>query len=99
MGGLQACSIDGSLTRLPDTAANRQAHGSADTADDSSPCPQLRGLRGTDASTRAAFAVACGPPGAGAARDKGEAGQALLDKALKDSAAEAKISICGPLAA
>jgi hypothetical protein len=84
-GGLQACSIDGSLTRLPDTAANRQAYGSAGTADDSSPYPQLRELRCTDASTRAAFAVACGPSGAGAARDKGEAEQALLDKALKDS--------------
>ena len=40
VGDLDACSIDGSLTRVPDTPANREAFGSAGTADDSSPYPQ-----------------------------------------------------------
>jgi hypothetical protein len=84
-GDLDTCSIDGSLTRVPDTPANRQAFGSAGTADDSSPYPQQRDLWLSHASTRAALAVASGPSGAAASgRDKGEAEQALLDKALKD---------------
>jgi hypothetical protein len=83
-GGLEVCSIDGSLIRLPDSDANREAFGSAGTSDDSSPFPQLRELRCSAASTRAALAVVTGPSGAGAGRDKGEAEQALLDKALKD---------------
>ena len=45
VGDLDVGSIDGSLTRVPDTPANRQAFGSAGTADDSSPYPQLRELR------------------------------------------------------
>ena len=57
---------------------------SAGTADDSSPFPQLRELRISAASTRAAFGVVTGPAGAGAGRAKGEAEQVLLDKALKD---------------
>ncbi len=84
VGDLEAGSIDGSLIRVPDSAANREAYGSAGTADDSSPYPQLRELRISGASTRAAFGVVTGPAGAGGARDKGEAEQALLDKALKD---------------
>jgi hypothetical protein len=86
VGDLDVCSIDGSLTRVPDTLANRQAFGSAGTADDSSPYPQLRELRCSDASTRAALAVTSGPSGAaaGGGRDKGEAEQVLLDKALTD---------------
>jgi len=86
VGDLDACSIDGSLTRVPDTPANRQAFGSAGTADDSSPYPQQRDLRLSHASTRAALAVTSGPAGAaaGGGRDKGEAEQALLDKALED---------------
>jgi hypothetical protein len=86
VGDLDACSIDGSLTRVPDTPANRQAFGSAGTADDSSPYPQLRELRCSHASTRAALAVTSGPSGAaaGGGRDKGEAEQVLLDKALTD---------------
>jgi hypothetical protein len=83
-GGLEIGSIDGSLIRVPDTPANRAAFGSAGTADDSSPFPQLRELRISAASTRATFGVTAGPAGAGAARDKGEAEQVLLDKALKD---------------
>ena len=86
VGDLDVCSADGSLTRVPDTPANRQAFGSAGTADDSSPYPQLRELRLSHASTRSTLAVTCGPSGAaaGGGRDKGEAEQALLDKALKD---------------
>jgi hypothetical protein len=86
VGDLDAGSIDGSLTRVPDTPANRQAFGSAGTADDSSPYPQLRELRCSDASTRAALAVVSGPSGAaaGGGRDKGEAEQVLLDRALRD---------------
>jgi hypothetical protein len=84
VGDLQVGSIDGSLIRVPDTPANRAAFGSAGTADDSSPYPQLRELRVSAASTRATFGVTTGPSGAGASRDKGEAEQVLLDKALKD---------------
>ena len=85
-GDLDAHSIDGSLTRVPDTPANRAAFGSAGTADDSSPYPQLRELRLSNASTRAAPAVTWGPSGAaaGGEREKGEAEQVLLDKALEN---------------
>src|SRR6266516_1466853 len=85
-GDLDAHSIDGSLTRVPDTPANRQAFGSAGTADDSSPYPRLRELRLSNASTRATLAVTSGPSGAaaGGAREKGEAEQKLLDKALEN---------------
>jgi hypothetical protein len=83
-GDLELGSIDGSLIRVPDSPANRQAFGSAGTADDSSPFPQLRELRISAASTRATFGVVTGPAGAGGGRDKGEAEQVLLDKALKD---------------
>ena len=85
VGDLEVGSIDGSLVRVPDTPANRQAFGSAGTADDSSPHPQLRELRISAASTRATFGAATGPSGAGASRDKGEAEQVLLDKALTDA--------------
>jgi hypothetical protein len=84
VGGLEAGSIDGSLIRVPDTPANREAFGSAGTADDSSPYPQLRELRISAASTRATVGVVTGPSGASGGRDKGEAEQVLLDKALKD---------------
>ena len=84
VGDLEVGSIDGSLIRVPDSPANRQAYGSAGTADDSAPFPQLRELRCTAAPTRAALGVVTGPSGAGASRDKGEAEQALLDKTLKD---------------
>jgi hypothetical protein len=84
VGDLETGSIDGSLIRVPDSPANRQAFGSAGTADDSSPFPQLRELRISAASTRATLGVVTGPAGAGAGRDKGEAEQVLLDKALKD---------------
>jgi len=85
VGDLDACSADGCLTRVPDTPANRAAFGSAGTADDSSPYPQLREVRFGNASTRATLAVTSGPSGAaaGGERDKGEAEQILLDKALE----------------
>src|SRR6266700_4233489 len=85
-GDLDVCSTCGSLTRVPGTPANREAFGSAGTADDSSPYPQLRELRLSDASTRATLAVTSGPSGAaaGSAREKGEAEQKLLDKALEN---------------
>jgi hypothetical protein len=86
VGDLDVYSIDGSLTRVPDTPANREAFGPAGTADDSAPYPQLRELRLSNASTRATLAVTAGPPGAaaGGGREKGEAEQKLLDKALED---------------
>jgi hypothetical protein len=86
VGELEVCAIDGSLIRTPDTPGNRAGFGSAGTADDTAPYPQLRELRCTQASTRAALAVVGGPAGAdsGGGRDKGEAEQVLLDKTLRD---------------
>ena len=48
-GDLRLGSIDGSVTRMPDTPANRAGFGSAGTADDSAPYPQLRDLLVSDA--------------------------------------------------
>ena len=78
-GDLQLCSIDGSVTRMPDTPANRAEFGSA-TSDDCAPYPQLRDLPVTDAATRAMLAVVTGPSGG----DKAAAEQALLDRALSE---------------
>ena len=78
IGDLHRSAIDGSVTRMPDTPGNRAESGSAGTADDSAPYPQLRGLPVTGASTRAMLAVVTGPSGG----DKAAAGQALLDRAL-----------------
>ena len=83
VGELDVGSIDGSLTRVPDTPENRDAFGSAGTADGSGPYPQLRELRCSVASTRATVGVVTGPSGAGGGRDKGEAEQRLLDSALE----------------
>jgi hypothetical protein len=82
-GELDVGSIDGSLTRVPDTPENREAFGSAGTADGSAPYPQVRELRCSVASTRATVGVVTGPSGAGGSRDKGEAEQKLLDGALE----------------
>jgi hypothetical protein len=79
-GDLLLGSIDGTLTRMPDTPENRQAFGSAGTADDSAPFPQLRSLPVTDACTRAMLGIVSGPAGG----DKAEAEQKLLDKAMQD---------------
>ncbi len=80
IGDLRLGSIDGSVTRMPDTPANRAEYGSAGTADDSAPYPQLRDLPVTDASTRGMLAVVTGPSGG----DKAAAEQALLDRALTE---------------
>lgn len=72
IGDLRPGSIDGSLTRMPDTPANRAGYGSAGTADDPAPYPQLRDLPVTGASTRGLLAVVTGPSGG----DKAAAGQA-----------------------
>jgi hypothetical protein len=75
---LRLGSIDGSVTRVPDTPANREAFGSTGTADDSAPYPQVRDLLATDASTRGTLAVVSGPSGG----PKAEGEQALLDMML-----------------
>jgi hypothetical protein len=75
---LRLGSIDGSVTRVPDTPANREAFGSTGTADDSAPYPQVRDLLATDASTRGDLAVVSGPSGG----PKAEGEQALLDAML-----------------
>jgi hypothetical protein len=74
-GDLKLGSVDGTVTRMPDTSANRAEFGSAT---DGGPYPQLRGLPVTDASTRGMLAVVTGPSGG----DKAAAEQALLDRAL-----------------
>jgi hypothetical protein len=78
VGELRLGSIDGSVTRVPDTGLNRAAFGSTGTADDSAAYPQVRDLLAADASTRAALAVVSGPSGGA----KAEAEQALLDTML-----------------
>ena len=80
VGDLRLGSIDGTVTRMPDTPANRAAFGSTGTGDDSAPYPQLRGLLISDASTRGALGVVTGPAGG----DKAEAEQKLLDRALQE---------------
>jgi hypothetical protein len=80
-GDLELCSADGSVTRMPDTPANRAESGSA-ASEDASPYPQLRDLLVTSASARGTLAVVTGPSGG----DKAEAEQALLDRALAEYA-------------
>jgi len=81
VGDLELGAIDGSVTRMPDTPANRAAYQSAaGTGDDAAPYPQLRDLPVTSAATRAMLAVVTGPSGG----DKAEAEQALLDRALTE---------------
>jgi len=75
-GGLRLGAIDGTVTRMPDTRANRAAFGSAGQAETG--YPQIRHLHVSDAFTRATLAVVTGPAGG----DKAEAEQALLDRAL-----------------
>ena len=82
IGDLHLGSIDGSVTRMPDTPANRAEFGSAGTSDDSAPYPQLRDLLATDAFTRGTLGIVTGPSGG----DKAEAEQALLDRALLEYA-------------
>jgi hypothetical protein len=77
-GGLRLGAIDGTVTRMPDTRANRAAFGTAGAAETG--YPQIRHLHISDALTRATLAVVCGPAGG----DKAEAEQALLDRALAE---------------
>jgi len=82
-GGLRLGAIDGTVTRMPDTAANRAAFGTAGQAETG--YPQIRHLHVSDALTRATLAVVAGPAGGDkAGRDKGEAEQALLDRMLAE---------------
>jgi len=81
-GGLRLGAIDGTVTRMPDTTANRAAFGTAGQAETG--YPQIRHLHASDALTRATLAVVCGPAGGDKAGTKGEAEQALLDRALAE---------------
>ena len=82
-GGLRLGAIDGTVTRMPDTAANRAVFGTAGAAETG--YPQIRHLHVSDAFTRATLAVVRGPAGGDkAGRDKGEAEQALLDRMLAE---------------
>ena len=80
-GRLTACSLDGTLVRVPDTPANRAVFGSTGTGDDTSPFPQLRALTLNDVSTRALHGIAHGPAGGGKGKAAGE--QKLLDEAME----------------
>jgi Transposase DDE domain len=77
-GGLRLGAIDGTVTRMPDTRANRACFGTAGAAE--SGYPQIRHLHVSDALTRATLAVVSGPAGG----DKAEAEQALLDRMLAE---------------
>lgn len=77
-GGLRLGAIDGTVTRMPDTKANRAAFGTAGQAETG--YPQIRHLHASDALTRATLGVVWGPAGG----DKAEAEQALLDRMLDE---------------
>jgi hypothetical protein len=79
-GGLRVGAIDGTVTRMPDTTANRRRYGSAGAA--GSGYPQIRSLHASDAFTRTGRAVVTGPAGG----DKAEAEQRLLDRMLVEDA-------------
>jgi hypothetical protein len=79
-GPLAVCSLDGTLIRVPDTPANREAFGSVGTGDDSSPFPQLRALPLNNVSTRGLLGMTHGPSGGGKGKAAGE--QKLLDEAM-----------------
>ena len=53
--------MDGAVTRVPGTPANRETFGSTGTADDSAPYPQVRDLRAADASAPGTLAVVSAP--------------------------------------
>ncbi|MGH3933358.1 MAG: transposase [Pseudonocardiaceae bacterium] len=77
-GGLRLGAIDGTLTRMPDTKANRKAFGIAGAA--GTGYPQIRHLHATDALTRSTLATVTGPAGG----DKAQAEQVLLDRMLAE---------------
>ena len=78
-GGLRLGAIDGTVTRMPDTTANRAAFGTAGQAETG--YPQIRHLHASDALTRATLGVVSGPAG-GDKAGQAEAEQALLDRML-----------------
>jgi hypothetical protein len=80
-GHLRACSLDGTLIRVPDAPANRAAFGSIGTGDGSSPFPQVRALAMNDVSTRGLHGMVHGPAGGGTGKAAGE--QKLLDAAME----------------
>jgi hypothetical protein len=65
LAGMVVCAADGMLVNLPDTPANRAMFGSAGTADDSSPFPQLRVVALTARAGRAVLGAILGGAGAG----------------------------------
>jgi hypothetical protein len=77
-GGLRLGAIDGSVTRAPDTKANREEFGTAGAVQ--AGYPQIRHLHASDAFTRATLAAVTGPAGG----DKAEAEQGLLDRMLTE---------------
>lgn len=77
-GGLRLGAIDGTVTRMPETKANREAFGTAGVA--GTGYPQIRHLHATDALSRATLATVTGPAGG----DKAEAEQVLLDRMLAE---------------
>jgi hypothetical protein len=79
-GGLRVGAIDGTVTRIPDTKANRRRYGNAGSP--GSGYPQIRSLHASDAFTRTGRAVVTGPAGG----DKAEAEQKLLDRMLVEYA-------------
>ena len=65
LGGMMVLAADGMLVSLADTPANRKAFGSAGTADDSSPFPQLRVVALTARAGRATLGAILGSCRAG----------------------------------
>jgi Insertion element 4 transposase N-terminal len=65
LAGMMVCAADGMLVNLADTPANRTAFGSAGTADDSSPFPQLRVVALTARAGRALLGAILGSCGHG----------------------------------
>ena len=80
-GPLAVCSLDGTLVRVPDTPANREAFGSSGTSDDSAPFPQVRVLPLNDVPARGLLGMTHGPSGGGKGKAAGE--QKLLDEAME----------------
>jgi hypothetical protein len=82
-GGLRLGAIDGTVTRMPDTKANRAAFGTAGAAETG--YPQIRHLHASDALTRATLGVVAGPAGGDqAGRDKGGRDKGGRDKGGRD---------------
>jgi hypothetical protein len=77
-GGLRVGAIDGTVTRMSDTKANRAGFGTAGKA--GTGYPQIRHLHISDAFSRDTLAAPVGPAGG----DKAEAEQKLLDRALRE---------------